>query len=194
MIMEKVLSHSFNVCLGEDILKKLRQEQEKLAKVFTELRPYDSSPHLSIGTKFMTESETGAYLHAVAQEFKSEKTWELTLSDFEPSDAQIGKYIFLTLAPESRERMFSLHERLFRATKGIGSEGMHGPTPKYPYDPHISLIKVQPEEMPQAIQLIQEDLGGVVTPVTRYELTRQKEDEKGFSTFPVMLSIDLQQP
>lgn len=190
--MEKELSHSFNISLSQEFSQKLRKEQEKLAQRFTELRLYDASPHLSMGTKFMGESETEAYVQALAEEFKKDAAWELEFADFQPSDAQIGKYIFLMLSVESRERLIDLHERTFHVTKGIGSEGMEGKAkPKYPYDPHVSVIKVQPEEMTEALKLIKEDFSGIRMPVTRYELTRQKEDEKGFSTFPVMLEINL---
>jgi 2'-5' RNA ligase len=190
--MEKELIHSFNIRLSPEVAQKLKLEQEKLSKRFTELRFYDASPHLSLGAKFMTESETDAFVQALAEEFKDDKAWELEFASFQPSDAQEGKYIFLTLTLESQRKLFNIHERAFGVTEEIGSEGMEGATkPKYPYHPHVSVIKVQTEEMPEALKLIKEDFSGVTMPVTHYEVTRQKEDEKGFSTFPVVLEINL---
>ena len=161
-----------------------------LSREFSEQRFYDSSPHLSVLTKFMAESETEALQTALENEFNNDEQWELEFSDFSLSHEQ--KYIFLNVTKESRKTLFDVHTRAMNATIGIGSEGMHGATiPKYEYDPHLSIMKLNPEDAVRAINQIKKDFAGLKMHVTRFELTRQKDDEKGYATFPVIAEVQL---
>jgi hypothetical protein len=118
----------------------------------------------------MGESETNNFVKALDKEFSRDKKWELTFFSFSPSET--GNYIFLNLDKKSKEIIFSLHERAFAVTKAIGLEGQGGLPPKYAYDTHISIIKLQPEEVSLAMEIISEDFSGITTRVESYEVTR----------------------
>lgn len=185
----KELVHSFNVCLDSKIVELFRNEQEKLLKEFKEKRFYDSTPHLSTGAKFMDESKTNEFVNALKKEFENDKVWELEFSHC--SLSKEGNYIFIHFSEESRKKLFELHRRAFKATEGIGYEGQGGLPPKYDYDPHLSVIKLEPTESARAVALINTDFHGVRMAVKLYEITRQQEDENGFSNFPVVGKIFL---
>lgn len=53
------------------------------------------------------------------------------------------------------------------------------------------MIKLTPEDTEVAISFIKEDFVGVKMPVTQYVITQQADDEKGFSSFPVICGINL---
>lgn len=187
--MEIELSSSLNIELSPEILEELNAEQNKLADFFTEKRFYDSSPHLSLVNRFVTESDFPRYIEALQNEFKNDAKWELEFSDFRL--AATGDYIFLHLSPESTKKMFEIHERALKATTDIGTEIPPGKFRHFSYDPHISIIKLEPENATKALSAIQKDMLGVKMPVTKYVLTKQTDDEKGFSNFPVVCEIGL---
>lgn len=188
--MEKELSHSFNIELSQEVLRRLKDEQGRLSERFKEQRFYDFSPHLSIANKFMDAATTPKFIEALINEFKNDSAWELEFADFRP--AKTNDYIFLHLSTESRQKLFDLHERAFSVTKNIGLEIPSGNKFRYfEYDPHISIIKLTPEDMREAVGFIKEDFVGVKMPVVRYVLTQQTDDENGFSNFPVVHAISL---
>ena len=188
--MEKELAHSFNIQLSPEILGALKREQEKLSKLFSEQRFYDSSPHLAIATKFMSEPFSQEFITALKKEFDDDASWWLGFSDFKP--AQTNDYIFLHLNAESRQKMFELHERAFRTTRAIGFEKPDsGKFRHFDYDPHISIIKVAPENLEKALATLKNDMSAIKMPVTKYVITRQTDDEKGFATFPIVCEISL---
>ena len=187
--MNRELAHSFNITLESPIASRMRIVQERLAETISELRNYDSAPHLAIATKLMQQEESDAFVRTLAQEFAGEKAWELTFSGFAASET--GSYVFLHLSPESREKMFALHLRAMESTRGIGGEGSNGQPPKYPYDPHISIIKLPPEKKTAALARITDDFSHVRMAVTRYEMTREQLRETGFADFPRIGSIEL---
>ncbi len=79
-----------------------------------------------------------------------------------------------------------------RASEGIGSRGRDGAPPKYPYDPHISIVKLEPGEMmAKALERIVHNMASVKMPVTTLEVTRQETRPDGFSVFPVIAQIKL---
>jgi hypothetical protein len=80
--MEKELSSSLNIQLSTEILEALKAEQNKLAKTFTEKRFYDSSPHLSIANKYVTETDFPKYIEALQNEFENDAKWEIEFADF----------------------------------------------------------------------------------------------------------------
>lgn len=183
-------SHSFNVRLTSDIMRQLKKEQDVLAGKFTERRFYDSSPHLSILTKFMGYADTTAYVQTLMDEFRRDSSWELEFSDFR--QCATGDYIFLYLAHESRQRLLEMHERALCITRGIGLEEQ---TPKrfrsFVYEPHISIMKLEPVSVPAALPLLSYNFVGTKMPVIAYDITRHTEDETGFATFPVVCAIEL---
>ena len=188
--MGKELSHSFNIELSQQMLHRLKEEQCRLLEKSEELRFYESSPHLSIANKFMDAASTPKFIEALINEFKGDKPWELEFADFRSSST--NDYIFLHLSPASRQKLFELHERAFAVTQDIGLEIPSGDKFRhFEYDPHISIIKLTPEDTDAAIGLIKEDFIGMKMPVTRYVVTQQTDDEKGFANFPVVCKIDL---
>jgi 2'-5' RNA ligase len=189
--MQKELAHSFNAKLSKEISDKLKNEQEKLRDLgFIEKRFYDSSPHLAIATKFMSEKETEKFIGVLKNEFKNDESFELEFSDFKLSRTR--DYIFLHLNFESEQKILDLHSRAFQATKNIGLEIQTGKTFRhFEYNPHISIIKLPQEEIGNALEIIKEDFSGIKMLVNCFEITRQTDDEKGFSNFPVINKIDL---
>jgi hypothetical protein len=186
--MDKELAHSLNIRLSDEMLHKLREKQNKLLERFEERRMYDSSPHLSIATKFMSANDTVQFIKALKNEFKNDGIWELEFVDLRPSSTQ--DYIFLHLNPESEREIINLHERAFRATKEIGLEIQTDKKFRhFDYSPHISIIKLTPEEVAEAIGMIKNDFSGVKMPVSSFYITRQTDNENGFSGFPTIDEI-----
>jgi len=191
VLMEKELAHSFNIRLSKEITDRLKSEQDKLSEKFSERRFYDSSPHLAIATKFMNDGETDKFIEALKKEFQNETTWELEFSDF--GLAETMDYIFLHLSVDSEQKLINLHERAFQATKNIGLEIQTSSKfrPIIIYSPHISMIKLLPEESSDALEIIKNDFSGIKMSVSCFEITKQTDNEKGFSKFPVMCEISL---
>ena len=188
--MENELAHSLNIKLSEEVIGKLKSEQEKLLEKFSERRFYDSSPHFAIATKFMREEETDKFVETLKNELQNDTVWELEFADFRISETQ--DYIFLHLSPESEKRVIDFHNRTFKATKNIGLEIQTGNKFRhFDYNPHISIIKLSQENTEKALNLIEKDFKGVKMPVSCFEITRQTDDEKGFVNFPVIEKIYL---
>ena len=190
--MENELAHSINIMLNEVILGKLKNKQNKLLEKFSERRMYNSLPHLSIATKFMEANDTRNFVEILKNEFKEDKIFELEFTDFRPSDTQ--DYIFLHLSPESERKIIELHERAFKVTKDIGLEIQTGNKFRrlnYNYNPHISIIKLNPEEVAKAIGMIKNDFSGVRMFVSSFYITRQTDNKDGFSDFPTIDEIKL---
>jgi hypothetical protein len=189
--MKKELAHSFNIKLSQEVKGKLKGVQDKLSEKFSERRFYDSSPHLAIATKFMVEKETDKFVEALKNEFKEDRTWELEFSVF--GLAKTMDYIFLRLSPDSEQKLLDLHKRAFEATKNIGLEIQTSNKfrPIIIYSPHISIIKLLQEETSDALEIVKNDFSGIKMPVVSFEITRQTDDENGFSNFPVISEIKL---
>jgi len=190
--MENELAHSINIMLNEVILGKLKNKQNKLLEKFSERRMYNSLPHLSIATKFMGANDTRNFVEILKNEFKEDKIFELEFTDFRPSDTQ--DYIFLHLSPESERKIIELHERAFKVTQDIGLEIQTGNKFRrlnYNYNPHISIIKLNPEEVAKAIGMIKNDFSGVRMFVSSFYITRQTDNKDGFSDFPTIDEIKL---
>jgi hypothetical protein len=188
-IMEKELAHSFNIVLNDDFLKEILEIQKRLKEKITERRNYDSSPHLAIATKFMDESKTDDFVKILIKEFSNDKKQELIFSSL--SISKDKDYIFLNPNEKSKEIISSLHKRAFITTKDIGFENHNGLSLKYLYNPHISIIKLQPEQIPLAMEIIGNDFSDFALRMESYEITRQKDRESGFSDFPIIQKINL---
>ncbi|MCB9790451.1 hypothetical protein H6764_00285 [Candidatus Nomurabacteria bacterium] len=76
-------------------------------------------------------------------------------------------------------------------SKGIGNETPKGLPPKYSYDPHVSIIKLEESMMQKALRHINSDFVGKKRKVTRLEVTMEERDETGFGNFPIVLEIGL---
>ncbi|MFA6495034.1 MAG: 2'-5' RNA ligase family protein [Candidatus Paceibacterota bacterium] len=186
---EQELSHSFNVKLSRELSQELFAIQKQLRKNISERRDYDPSPHLAIATKFMRGSDTQKFIQALSGEFSEDRAWDLAFVGFSPSET--GDYIFLNLSEESKETLRALHKRALATTKGVGFEGIGGLPPKYAYDPHISIIKLQPKEVSLAMEIIGGGFSRAAMKVNSYEVTRQENDKLGFGNFPALKEIRL---
>lgn len=189
--MEKELAVSFNAVLSGELSKEIADLQKELSSRFDEKRFYDSSPHLAIATKFMTEEESEKFIETIKKEFEQEKAFEIEFDDFTLSSDR--RYIFLNLNKPSREKIFKLYNRAMKVAKKIGAEGMQGNPPKYPYFPHISIIKLDEKDACKAIRMILHNLKGRKMLVTKLEITRQQDDDGGFAYFPSISVLDLTQ-
>jgi hypothetical protein len=186
---ENNLSHSFNIELSEEVITKLKIEQGKISEKFKERRSYDSTPHLSVCNKFITKEDTDLFVEALKNEFGKDDVFYLEFADFKQSET--GDYIFLHLSPESEKKMIGLHNRALKVTEKIGTEIQAGKFRHFEYNPHISIIKLFSENVPEALNMIKSDMSGMKMLVSSFYITRQDDDEKGFSNFPTIEKIKL---
>lgn len=186
---EPELAVSFNIVLSKDIQVELRRLQEKLSSMIKDRRNYDKSPHLAICTKFMPLKTTEVYIPILENQFKDLMAFDIEFTKFEPSTT--GNYIFPNLSENSRDNIFKLNEKVKNISKGIGNESPKGLPPKYHYDPHISIIKLETYQIVKALQLLNDDFKITTMKVREIELTVEKRDKNGFATFPQKLLIKL---
>ncbi len=188
MIEEKQLAISFNIVLSEDVQNKLKEVQKMLAEHITERRHYDSSPHLAICTKFMPQSKVEEYTEVINRTFNNLQTFTIKFTKLEPTTS--GKYIFLNLETKSREYILELNTKTRAATKGIGNETIDGLPTRYPFDPHISIIKLEPHETQKALDLLDQiELAPML--IQQLEVSVESRDENGYATFPIKLVLNL---
>ena len=188
--MQKImLAHSVNIALQDEITQRIISIQKELSIKHKELRFYDSSPHISILTKFMSPKLTEKFATAIKDEFSNDKKWELKFSIF--TKAEPSSYVFLNFSEETKNRIYELHNRAIKTTKDIVSLGQAGGLPKYQYNPHISIIKLDTNEVDEAFEFIHHKLDGISMPVDTYVITRESLDNKGYGTFPIYSSIHL---
>jgi hypothetical protein len=184
------LSHSFNIVLNPEVSDKIRGVQNQLKTQMPELRKYDSSPHLAIATRFTDDRlEVAKLPDLLRAEFQNDRVWELEFQNFSTSSE--GNYIFLNLTENSKNKIYQLRERAYAATKGIGHETPDNLPPKFAFDPHISIIKSDPEKIAAALPKLNHDFTGIKMLVNKYELTSETPNPDGFSNFPVICQIIL---
>lgn len=181
------LAHSFNIILDSVISDVIKDVQKTICSEVDEQRCYDNSPHLAVATKFITADKTDDFIEALVSEFCNQKPFDIAFTKFEASST--GNYIFLNLDQPSREKIFELSRRAFNATVGIGNEGQGGNPPKYPFDPHVSVIKLNPNDMKKALTLVNKKTVNFCMTVTNFEITRELSDGSGYSKFPVVATI-----
>ena len=181
------LAISFNVAIQADIKNRLKEVQRKLNTEISERRNYESSPHLAVCTKFMPQNLVEEYTKTIEDNFSKIPAFTITLTEFAPSPT--NNYIFLNIDEESRKTIFELNRKIKEVTKGIGNESPKGLPPKYPYDPHISIIKLEEYQIKKALQLLNENFSNVQMIVESFELTVEKRDESGFASFPTHLVL-----
>lgn len=186
---DRELAVSFNVVLNEEIQNQLRRIQKKLSEKIKEKRFYDNSPHLAICTKFMPRITTNKYIPIINKQFKDIKAFDIEFTKFEPSPT--GNYIFLNLSKNTRDHISKLNEEVKRISKGIGNESPKGLPPKYPYDPHISIIKLESYQIQEALNMLNDEFKVSSMKVDELELTVEKRDETGFASFPQELVLKL---
>lgn len=181
------LAISFNIAIQEDIKTRLKEIQRKLNTEISERRNYESSPHLAVCTKFMPQNLVNEYTKAIKENFSDIPSFTITFTEFAPSPT--NNYIFLNLDEQSRSTIFELNRKIKEVTNGIGNESLKGLPPKYPYDPHISIIKLKDYQIKKALQLLNDSFGNVQMVVESFELTVEKRDESGFASFPTHLVL-----
>jgi len=194
--MAEELSYAFNVVLDREVSQRIKLIQQKLRARFSEQRNYDPSPHLSIHQKHLELSKSDEFVGALVDEFQNESIWKLEFNYFSIADSisdspseSLNSYIFLNLDTQSKQILFDLNSRAIDVTRNITSE--LGTASKYPYEPHISILKVKREEVAEAFKIVLENFLEVKMEVTKYEITRQQRDPNGFSIFPVIGEINL---
>ena len=183
------LAVSFNIVLDEKLKQKLKKVQAIIQKEIPEKRFYENTPHLAVCTKFMPITKVERYKKEIENIFEEYKKFSIIFTTFSPSVT--GNYIFLNLDQESKKRIIELNRYIKDNTKDIGFESPKNLPPKYPFDPHISIIKLEEYQIQRALNLINENFNNVSMAVTEFELTVEKRDEKGFAYFPVELIINL---
>lgn len=184
---ERELAVSFNVVIKEDIRNRLKEVQKKLLSEINERRNYDSSPHLAVCTKFMPQNLVDEYTKIIKENFSNLPSFTITFTEFAPSPT--NNYIFLNLDEQSRNTIFELNRKIKEVTKRIGNEALNGLPPKYPYDPHISIIKLEEYQVEKALQLLNESFNNVQMTVESFELTVEERDHTGYASFPVKMIL-----
>jgi 2'-5' RNA ligase len=188
--MDRELAVSLNIVIPSQIKERIIDVQHAVNQVVEEQRYYDYSPHLAVVTKFMVKDVSDEYVEVVAEELKEIKQFALTFAGFAPSET--NNYIFLNFEEASKNNIFELNKHILTATKKYGNETPGGLPARYPFDPHISIIKLKPFEVKKALHAIRDDFAGEKMLVTELEITRENRREDGFGEFPVVAKIKLQ--
>ena len=188
-MIENQIAVSFNIVLSDKVKAELIRVQRKLSSKIKDRRFYDNSPHLAICTKFMQRSLVKEYLPVIENNFKDLEKFKLEFSGFNASDT--GNYIFLNFSKETRENIFDLNNKTKKVTKGIGDETPGGLPSKYPYDPHISIIKLEESQVELALELLNDEFDISTMLVEELEVSVEHREETGYATFSQDLLLKL---
>ena len=175
--MENELALSLNIKLSDEVFRRIAHAQNRLGERFADLRIYDRSPHLSALLKFADPAMARSFADKLTEEFRDEECWNLEFANCSVSKS--GEYIFLDLSEESLKKVSEIHERALSVTRNIGTEGQGGTSAKYAFLPHISIIKLLPEESAEAFRLLGDELNGLSFQVSSYTITVDDEENKG---------------
>ena len=186
--MEIELAHSLNITLDENVTKQIVTVQQILNHRFKERRTFDPAPHLSLLLRFAHSNNTRIFMEKLVDEFSHEQPFTLMLSNFSASPS--GEYIFLNLSEFSNEILTGMNQRAANATKEIGTGVPDGASARYLYFPHISLIKLLPEESALALGLLHDQLVNIQFHAT--ELTITVDDASHEGVIKVIRKIPLQ--
>lgn len=181
------LAHSFNITLDEATSGKIGRIQSDLREHFTELRTVDPTAHCSLLLRFATANDTEHFVRVLSDEFKEDRPQTITFSACVISVS--GTSLFLVPDAPSRAALMLLHERALRVAGMIGNAESGGAPERYPFEPHITLIKVAPEHAGEAREFVGDRLNGLTTSVESYHITVDDPDRTG--AFVVVASLSL---
>ena len=142
---------SLNIILSKDIINHISDLQSLIYKKYTDLRNRDNSPHLAVCTKFMEKTQIDKYVEILKENITKFKSFNINFTNFAIS----GKYILLDLDKESQDKILEINQKVKDLTKDIGMETVDGLPSKYPNIPHISVVKLEEENVSKALELIQ---------------------------------------
>lgn len=146
--MSDQLSISLNIVIPKDITSKISKVQEQLNSSFSELRKYDPSGHISVLNKFMYEEDIDQFVSKVKEYFSNFKPFRIKFDKFGKAG---NKYIFVYLDNDSTKIITTFHGDLMRLTKNIGNETWNNKDNAYDFIPHISVIKLDPSVIDEAL-------------------------------------------
>jgi 2'-5' RNA ligase len=171
------LAHSLNIKLDPVVVGRITTLQLRLREHSKERREGDTSPHLSLLLRFATGDVTEDFTRKLSDEFRDVHPFEITFAGCSASES--GEYLFLDLDDTSSEFLSVLHHRADDATKGIGSGGKGGEPARFSYTPHVSLIKLLPEESQAALVALRSELQGLKSRVSTLTVSVDAEDRPG---------------
>lgn len=171
------LAHSLNIKLDPVVVERITTLQLRLREHFKERREVDTSPHLSLLLRFATGDVTEDFTRKLNDEFSGVHPFEITFAGCSASES--GEYLFLDLDDTSAEFLSGLHRHADDATKGIGSGGKEGTAARFAYTPHVSLIKLLPEESQAALAALRGELQGLKSRVSTLTVSVDDEDMPG---------------
>jgi hypothetical protein len=183
------LAVSFNLRLPYNVYKYAISLQNAARKVTSDLRKYDTSPHLAIATKFMPFILSEQYTNCIRENFLENKKFEIEFDSFKI--AETNNYIFLEPTMESKKYILELRKAALEKSKGIGFETPMNQPALFQYDPHISIIKCPSDKIEAILKEINNDLISISGIVEVLFVSREKRRSDGFGDFPEILTIDL---
>lgn len=187
-LQDKHIAVSFNIFLPDSFSRKIKNIQDELYEVIPDRRKYDTSPHLSICTKFMKVGNIEDFVKTVKKEFSNCKSFKLKFTTVGPTKGL--NYIFLYLDEDSKAFLRNMNTHALNATKGMGLETIDGTPIKYPYLPHISIIKLYPEHVEEALRIIGNNFLPIDINISTLEITQELESDEGI-IFPRICRLDL---
>ncbi len=178
---------SLNIVLPDGIKQQVSSFQSEIYKQYKDLRSRDNSPHLAVCTKFMVKEDIDRYIDLLVTELTDLSKFSITFTDLEISN----KYILFNMDIESQKNILNINKRVKDITKDIGMETIDGLTPKYPNIPHISIVKLNKENIPNSFDLIQNKVERTTVNVNKLEITVEEKIDERFSEFTTTHTINL---
>ncbi len=190
--MDQEIAVSLNVVLNRDLIKDIKEIQRELNRNYKEQRNYDTTPHLAIVTKFMIPELAHKYANLVTKELITKNAFNISFKRFKVPNA--GTYIFLDLDEESKRSIIQINREVKKISKNFGFETPKGLPSKYSLDPHISIIKLEQENIGPAylaLKKIKTDLTHRSYLIEELEITKEVRKYNGYATFPKIAQIEL---
>lgn len=188
MFQERV--HTIYVDVNREVSDLLFSAYGEITKQYKDKRGYDWKPHMNILSAVIKNDKTEQFTKQFMGEFKNNKKTEIVFTHFSMRESG---YIFLEPDLPSKKLFKGLHSRALRHAKKLGYEGYTiGRVHQYPFNPHLSVIKLDPEKISKAFDAVKNRKFEIKMPVNEYILGRQVRKKNGLDNFKTLGTIKLQ--
>lgn len=187
---DRNIAVSLNVLLPDSFISSVALIHSRAISIYPEQRNYDVTPHLAILTKFMPEQGVEEFVNVITTSSSNEKAYLLNFQSI--IKAELGTYIFLEPDVSSRNRLIELREKALIKSKGIGFETPNNEPAKYPYEPHISIIKLaNSEEVSSTLHFLVSEFIPIQTTIRALYISKEARRADGYADFPTIATINL---
>lgn len=184
------LAISFNLLLPDNVEEYIKHLQSEARTKTTELRHYDTSPHLAIATKFMPIRLTDKFIDCINNEFKNQKPFEIHFDSL--TIAETKNYIFIEPSQETKDYINQLRIKALEVSKDIGFETPKNQPARFEYIPHISIIKCSSENIDAVFNHLEKNLKEVSGTVNTLYINKEQRNKDGYAEFPRVLTLQLE--